>query len=97
VTLCLRAPGVLTERLGEGWVVFSALSGETHLVNDESVEVLNALDENTPRSTHEVCRQLAATFEVDVAQIEATLLGSWAVLIEAGLIVQPPGLATLAV
>lgn len=97
MTTCLRAPGVLTERLGEGWVVFSALSGETHLVNDESVEVLNALDEQFPRSTDEVCRHLAATYEVDFAEIESTLLGSWAVLVEAGLIVQPPGLATSAV
>ena len=94
MTACLRAPGVLTEPLGNGWVVFSALSGETHLVNDESVEVLNALDEHSPRSTHEVCHHLAVTFEVDVAEIEATLLGSWAVLIEAGLIVQSSGLAT---
>jgi PqqD family protein of HPr-rel-A system len=97
VTACLRAPGVLTEPLGNGWVVFSALSGETHLVNDESVEVLNALDERSPRSTDEVCRHLAATYEVDVAEIEATLLGSWAGLVEAGLIVQPLGLATSAV
>lgn len=97
MTACLRAPGVLTEPLGNGWVVFSALSGETHLVNDESVEVLNALDEHSPRSTDEVCRHLAATFEVDVAEIEATLMDSWAVLIQAGLIVQPPSLATSAV
>lgn len=97
MTACLRAPGVLTEPLGNGWVVFSALSGETHLVNDESVEILNALDEQSPRSTDEVCRHLAATFEVDVAEIEATLMDSWAVLIQAGLIVQPPSLATSAV
>ncbi len=89
MTLCLRAPGVLTEPLGDGWVVYSALSGETHLVNDESVEVLNALDERLPRSTAEVCRNLAALFEVDVAELEATLSGSWAALVEAGLILQP--------
>lgn len=85
---CLRAPGVLTEPLGEGWVVYSALSGETHLVNDESVEVLNALDEQTPRTTEEVCQQLAAQFEVDATELAATLSGSWAAMVEAGLILQ---------
>lgn len=85
----LRALGVLTEPLGDGWVVYSALSGETHLVNGESVEVLNALDERLPRSAAEVCQNLAALFEVDVAELEATLSGSWTALVEAGLILQP--------
>lgn len=88
---CLRAPGVLTEPLGDGWVVFSALSGETHLVNDESVEVLNALDERLPRTTAEVAQHLAALFEVDAAEMGATLSGSWTALVEAGLILQTRG------
>ncbi len=89
MTGCLRAPGVLTEPLGDGWVVYSALSGETHLVNDESVDVLNALDEHLPRTTTEVARHLAAMFEVDAAELEATLAGSWTALVEAGLILRP--------
>lgn len=89
MTGCLRAPGVLTEPLGDGWVVYSALSGETHLVNDESVEVLNALDEHLPRTTTEVAGHLAALFEVDAAELESTLAGSWTALVEGGLIVLP--------
>lgn len=89
MTCCLRAPGVLTEPLGDSWVVYSACSGETHLVNHESVEVLNALDEHLPRTTAEVTRHLAALFEVDAAELEATLSGSWTALVEAGLILQP--------
>ena len=89
MTGCLRAPGVLTESLGDGWVAYSALSGETHLVNDESIEVLNALDEHLLRTTSEVARHLAAIFEVDAAELETTLSGSWTALVVAGLIVQP--------
>lgn len=88
MTARLRAPGVLTEPLGEGWVVYSAMSGETHLVNEESVEVLNALDEKQPRTTQEVCQRLGAQFGVDIAEMETTLAGSWAALAEAGLILQ---------
>ena len=97
MSVFLRAPGVLTEPLGDGWVVYSALSGETHLVNGESVEVLNALDERRPRSAAEVCQSLAALFEVDVAELEATLSGSWAALVEAGLILQPRSVQPLPV
>jgi PqqD family protein of HPr-rel-A system len=88
VTACLRAPGVLMEPLGEGWAVFSALSGETHLVNTESIEVLNALDEHQARTPQEVCRHLAEQFEVEAADLEITLAASWIPLVEAGLIRQ---------
>lgn len=82
----LRAPGVLIEPLGEGWAVYSALSGETHLVNGESVEVLNHLDTVSPRSASEVCELLADDYGVGAAELEATLAASWEPLVEAGLV-----------
>lgn len=82
----LRAPGVLIEPLGEGWAVYSALSGETHLVNGESVEVLDHLDTVQPRSAAQVCELLAADYEANAAELQATLAASWDPLVEAGLV-----------
>jgi PqqD family protein of HPr-rel-A system len=82
----LRAPGVLIEPLGEGWAVFSALSGETHLVNGESVEVLEHLDSVQPRSAAQVCALLAQAYEADPVQLQDALAASWDPLVEAGLV-----------
>ena len=92
----LRAPGVLIEPLGDGWAVYSSLSGETHLVNGESVEVLNRLDETEPRSAAQVCELLAAEYEADACELQATLAASWQPLVEAGLVrhaLRPPAQA----
>lgn len=86
----LRAPGVLIEPLGEGWVVYSSLSGETHLVNGESVEVLNHLDTGDARSPAQVCELLAAEYEADATDLNLTLAASWEPLVEAGLIKRVP-------
>jgi PqqD family protein of HPr-rel-A system len=82
----LRAPGVLIEPLGEGWAAYSSLSGETHLVNAESVEVLNQLDTSDVRSPEQVCERLATEYEVDAAELLATLSASWEPLVTAGLV-----------
>ena len=86
----LRAPGVLTAALGEGWVVFSSLSGETHLVNGESVAVLEALETDVPQSAVEVCETLAHDYELAATELLVTLAGSWGPMVEAGLIRQAP-------
>lgn len=82
----LRAPGVLIEPLGEGWAAYSSLSGETHLVNAESVEVLEHLDTQEVRSPEQVCKRLAAEYEVDPDELRATLSASWEPLVIAGLV-----------
>lgn len=82
----LRAPGVLIEPLGEGWAVYSGLSGETHLINAESLEVLNHLHVTSPRSATEVCELLAADYGADAVELQATLAPSWEPLVEAGLV-----------
>ena len=82
----LRAPGVLTAPLGDAWVVYSGLSGESHLVNDESLAVVDALDELQPRSTPDVSATLAAECGMPSTVIDATLAPSWGSLLESGLI-----------
>lgn len=86
MTWYARAPGVLTAPLGEGWVVFSSLSGETHLVNGESVAVIEALECDVAHSTAQVCETLAHEYEVPAAELAVTLAGAWGPLVEAGLI-----------
>ena len=82
----LRAPGVRVAPLGDGWAVFSELSGETHLVNSESVEVLNLLDEVEPRTSIEVGERLAALYDQRTEDILGTLAGCWTPLVLAGLV-----------
>ena len=88
----LRAPGVLTAALGEGWVVFSSLSGETHLVNGESVAVLEALETDVPQSAEQVCDTLAHDYELAATELLVTLAGCWGPMVEAGLIRQAPAI-----
>ena len=82
----LRAPGVRVAPLGDGWAVFSELSGETHLVNSESVEVLYLLDEVEPRTDIEVGERLAAQYDQPTEDILDTLAGCWTPLVLAGLV-----------
>ena len=84
----LRAPGVLTAALGEGWVAYSSLSGESHLVNGESVALLEALEQDVARSPEQVCETLAHEYEVPAAELLVTLQGAWVPMVEAGLIRQ---------
>ena len=86
MSVYVRAPGVLKAPLGEGWVVFSSLSGETHQVNGESLAVLEALSPEAPQSSSQVCETLAHEYGLQVSELEATLAGSWGYLVEAGLI-----------
>ena len=82
----LRAPGVRFAPLGEGWAAFSSLSGETHLLNSESVAVIETLDLLQSRSADLVAQMLAEDSGVDAAELAETLEGAWPMLLEAGLI-----------
>lgn len=82
----LLAPGAHIAQLGDGWVAFGALSGESHLLNAESVAVLDALDAVTPRTIAEVCAGLAQDQGPTAAELEVILTGSWNSLVEAGLV-----------
>jgi PqqD family protein of HPr-rel-A system len=82
----VRAPGAHFTPLGDAWGAFSTLSGESHVVNDESVLLVEALDERTPRSTDEVCRQLAAEHDMTLDDLQAAVAQAWDSLVDAGLI-----------
>ena len=82
----LLAHGTRIAQLGEGWAAFSALSGESHLLNTESVAVLDMLDAVTPRTLAEVCAGLALDPGPAASELEAILASSWNSLVEAGLV-----------
>jgi PqqD family protein of HPr-rel-A system len=81
-----RAPGVLFAPLGEGWAAFSTLSGETHLLNSESVAVVESLDLHEPRTERQVAESLADDSGMTVQELLQTLAPAWPMLLEAGLV-----------
>lgn len=82
----LRAPGVLMAPVGDGWAAFSSLSGETHVLNDESVAIVELLACDRPSTATEVCAALSAECGVPIPELEPTLDAAWGALIEAGLV-----------
>lgn len=82
----LRAVGAHVVQLGEGWVAYSAVSGESHLLNTESVAVLDVLDVASPCTLAEVCADLAQESGLEASELEAILVASWTSLVEAGLV-----------
>jgi PqqD family protein of HPr-rel-A system len=87
----VRAPGVLFEPLGDGWGAYSSLSGETHLLNDESVAIVEALDLVQPLSASAVCELLARDCHLFSTEVEQVMGAAWEQLIEAGLIREQSG------
>lgn len=81
-----RAPGVRLEPLGGGWAAYSGLSGETHLLNDESVAVIEALSEHSATHKDEVVRSVAQVWSTDPESITEHLQQAWSALVAAGLI-----------
>ena len=77
---------MLFEPLGGGWVAFSSLSGESHLLNAESVAVVETLDLLHSRSANEVAELLAFDSGTTAAELTEKLAGAWSMLLQAGLI-----------
>lgn len=86
----LRAPGVLIEALDDTWVVFSALSGETHLLNDSSVALLDLLSPEMPRTHDSICAALAEDTGLPHIEVESLIQGAWEMLITGGLVRECP-------
>jgi PqqD family protein of HPr-rel-A system len=85
-----RAPGVLLRPLGEGWVAYSSLSGETHVLNVESVAVIEALDESSVLDDATLAHMLAEDCGLPAEQLLSTLEASWPPLLDAGLVREQP-------
>lgn len=79
--------GTLLQPLGPTWVAFSALSGETHLLNDEAAALLEALLE-APRTLAEVAELLAEDIGMPLTTI-APLLHDAALDFQASGLVRP--------
>lgn len=80
-----RAPGVVLEPLGDAWAAYSALSGETLLIGNESAAVLEVLAERACTET-ELCAVLAQDSGLPPAQIAALLDEAQPALVAAGLV-----------
>jgi len=85
VSLYALSSGCLVEVLGDGWVAYSAPSGETLVLNTEAVAVLETLSDG-PQDEEDVARALANQADLPVAQVRERLHGSWPQLLSAGLI-----------
>jgi PqqD family protein of HPr-rel-A system len=87
------AAGLRVELLGDSWIAYSPLSGETMMLNDESAAVLEVLRE-APGDIASVCRTLAADLDADPEQLMERIAPAWSLLIDNGLVVE--GCASLA-
>ncbi len=83
-----RAAGVRVEPLGQGWVAYSGLSGETLLLNDEGAAVLEVLAGAAGASAAEIATSLAADVGAAAPELEPRIDASLPGLVRAGL-VQP--------
>lgn len=82
----VRAPDILLESMGEGWAAFSALSSETHLLNNETAAVVETLDPSDALTAFDVAERLADYSGLCPSDMVELLGNTWAMLLEAGLI-----------
>lgn len=80
-----RAPGVLVEPLGEVWAAFSPASGETLILNNESVAMLEILDTG-PATGVAVAGALADDIGLPESEVLPLVEAAWQRLVEAGLV-----------
>jgi PqqD family protein of HPr-rel-A system len=85
-----RAPGVRVEPVGDGWAAFSALSGETLLLNDEAAAILEVLSAHEALDAQAVCAALARDSGLAPQEIDARIRDTWALLASTGLVVDLP-------
>ncbi len=79
-----RAAGVRVEPLGETWAAFSALSGDTLLINIETAAILEFLADG-PADALDVARMLARDTDTELVEVNAALGHAWDQLVSAGL------------
>jgi PqqD family protein of HPr-rel-A system len=80
-----RVEGVLVEPLGDIWVAFSPLSGETALVNTESAALLEILASG-PAPEEQLYQALADDTGLTAPQVAAAIAPAWGRLIESGFV-----------
>jgi PqqD family protein of HPr-rel-A system len=80
------APGLLIEELGDAWVAFSPMSGETVFINDASAAIIEALSEEA-NDRASVAAALAADTGLSQDELATQIEDAWPRLMEGGLIV----------
>lgn len=75
--------------MGDSWVAFSPLSGETMVLNDESAAIIEVLSES-PASIESVCATLAADLGESPQALMPRIAPHWSQLIESGLVIELP-------
>ena len=82
-----RAPGVRVAALDEdSFAAFSALSGQTHIVNAESVALLECLDEHADADERTLAERLARQHDLQADEVQGQLHLAWPALLRAGLV-----------
>ena len=80
-------PGVVWRELDDTLcAVYSPLSGETHLLNTESVALVETLDLQEPRTPEAAAQMLAADSGFSPEEMSELLRDAWPTLLQAGLI-----------
>lgn len=77
--------GTRIEPMGEQWAAYSAVSGETLLLNTEAAAILEWLSER-PMDEAAIAQALAAETGDDASTIAAALRHTWDQLLSAGLV-----------
>lgn len=78
-------PGTRVEAMGDLWAAFSPASGETLLLNDTSVAILELLSEGA-MPLPAIVERLARDVARPEGEIETLLRDHWPKIIEAGLV-----------
>ena len=85
-----RPPGVILEQIGGIWAAYSPLSRGSHLLNDESAAILEAVPCEFPLSANGICEALAGDCGLTPAEVESAIGSGWDDLIGAGLLCECP-------
>ena len=86
-------PGARIEAIGLKWAVWSPLSGDTHVLNDEAAAILEVLTEQGTMATEEVAQALmepGPDGESQASAIQVMVELTWPVLLSAGLVRMAP-------
>ena len=82
-------PGARIEAIGMKWAVWSPLSGDTHVLNDEAAAILEVLTEQGAMATEDVAQALVEPGperESQASAIQVMVELTWPVLLRAGLV-----------
>lgn len=79
------APGLLLESLDQSWAAYSALSGETLILNHECAAILEVLQAGDA-TIDEVCAALSRDLGEPAPRLYEQVAAGWPSLLAAGLV-----------